>query len=105
MFLGERDSWSDESGAVSMPPKDSYELPTLDEIRGQSEDLEDLEGNLVWIEDDWYLDTDWTAIDAQGWQYSDNFWEHCRGRRALTSFTRRRKWVRHLTFDETKVTN
>lgn len=101
--MGERHSWSDVSGSISMPAKDDYELPTLEEISAQAEDFEHLDGKLQWIESDWHLDTDWAPLDAQGWQYSDNFWEQQKGRRALTSFTRRRKWVRHLTFEEASV--
>jgi hypothetical protein len=96
----ERNSWSDESGSVSMPPKDDFPIPTVAELTEL--DGENQNGKLVWVEEDWELDLKWTEVDQDGWEYSNQNWDNPRPSRVLGSFTRRRKWLRHLKLVETK---
>jgi hypothetical protein len=96
----ERNAWSDETGTVSMSPKDDFPVPTVTELTEL--ESENHTGSLVWIEEDWELDTVWTGVDQQGWEYRNQIWENPRPNRILGSFTRRRKWVRHLKLVETK---
>ncbi len=97
LLVGERKAWTDESGSISLPPKDLYQLPAV-------EDFEDLDhgdgstphGYFEWVDPNWKLDYDWTAVDPEGWEYYNNQWTNARPSRIMGSFTRRRKWVRNM---------
>ncbi|KAJ3323366.1 hypothetical protein HDV06_001886 [Boothiomyces sp. JEL0866] len=93
LLQNERKAWSDGTGTITLPSKDNYELPAV-------EDFTDLaavkSGKFEWIDEDWELDTKWTETDEQGWVYTNQSWGNPKPNRILGSFTRRRKWVRHM---------
>lgn len=97
----ERKAWTDESGAFPQHSKDNYRIPT-------AQDFTDLDlvaadgpiGVFEWIDDEWNLDFDWSEGDADGWVYFNQMWGQPRASRYMGSFTRRRKWIRHMKMKE-----
>lgn len=81
-----------------MHSKETFEIPSLEDLTDDKSHT----GVLEWIEDDWSLDTSWAATDLDGWEYYNQRWETPRATRMLGSFTRRRKWIRHLKLVENK---
>jgi hypothetical protein len=95
----ERKPWSDITGSIQYESKDTFATPTICELTDQSPS-ESPKGTVDWVEPDWELDMKFNEVDVDGWEYSNNKWENPRSTRILGSFTRRRKWARHLSFVE-----
>jgi hypothetical protein len=76
--------------------KDEFEIPTINELTDDS----NVRGEFKWVEEDWIIDSKWTSVDEEGWEYSNQRWENRRDSRVLGSFTRRRKWIRNLRLVE-----
>jgi hypothetical protein len=98
LFSGERKAWSDETGTVILQSKNDYELPTIEDFTDIDKSVagEAKEGVFEWIDEDWNVDYTWTDVDPEGWEYYNQRWENGRPSRMMGSFTRRRKWVRHM---------
>ncbi|KAJ3326406.1 peroxisome- protein [Blyttiomyces sp. JEL0837] len=82
----ERAPWSDETGNIQRPPKEMFELPTNET------------GTWTWVDPEWVIDMDWAEVDECGWQYSDHLWSLAKGKANLGSLTRRRAWMRKMSF-------
>jgi hypothetical protein len=78
-----------------MPSKDDFPIPSVAELTALDTE-EAQKGTFQWVEEDWHLDTKWTEVDQDGWEYSNQKWENPRPSRVIGSFTRRRRWIRHL---------
>lgn len=99
MLPHERSAWSDETGAITLAAKESYRLPTIHDFP----DLEDnydtaslSNGEFEWVDEEWNLDINWSEVDREGWEYCNQVWTNPRSSRQMNSFTRRRKWIRHM---------
>ncbi|ORY46870.1 hypothetical protein BCR33DRAFT_715283 [Rhizoclosmatium globosum] len=91
LFRSERAPWSDETGNITRPSKESYALPP------PSNGV----GSWSWVDLEWTLDFDWAiaGVDQkEGWQYSDHAWENGRAKCGVGSVTRRRAWMRRMRF-------
>ncbi|KAJ3240472.1 hypothetical protein HDU81_003613 [Chytriomyces hyalinus] len=105
MLVEERASWSNEAGTLKLIEKSAGNTPPLE--------------NHVWLDEDWTLDMEWCATDSDGWIYtwvtkirrlpfsfnrkmsalptcSDHNWMHPSSSAAITSLTRRRRWIRAM---------
>jgi hypothetical protein len=98
----ERGPWTDETGSIKYNPIHEFKIPSVAEITDWPPSATPY-GRLEWIEDSWQLDNEWSEVDEEGWQYYDNLWQSPKRNRAMGSFTRRRKHIRHLTFIEEVV--
>ncbi|KAJ3414824.1 hypothetical protein HDV05_005981 [Chytridiales sp. JEL 0842] len=86
LLRSERAAWSDETGSVTKPAKEEFELPSSDV------------GSWTWVDPDWRLDLGWAEVDEGGWRYTDHLWQIPKSKATLGSLTRRRCWVRDMKF-------
>ena len=98
MLPHERSAWSDETGAITLASKDAYRLPTIHDFPDLDDNTHEhtSSGIFKWIDDDWELDYEWSAVDNEGWEYCNHVWTDPRESRGMGTFTRRRKWIRHM---------
>ncbi|KAJ3249375.1 hypothetical protein HDU78_003161 [Chytriomyces hyalinus] len=82
MLVEERAAWSNEAGTLKLAEKSAGNAPPLE--------------NHVWLDEDWTLDMEWSATDSDGWIYTDHNWMHASSSAAITSLTRRRRWIRAM---------
>ena len=94
----ERNAWSDETGAITLASKETYRLPTVHDYPDLDDYIREYssKGFFEWVDDNWELDFEWSAVDREGWEYCNQVWTNPRESRGMGSFTRRRKWVRHM---------
>lgn len=95
MLPHERKAWSDETGAITLPTKEHYRLPTVDDYQDLDSSETSVTGDFEWV-DEWEIDYQWSDADTEGWTYCNQRWDNPRSYRVMNSFTRRRKWVRHM---------
>ena len=87
LLRSERKAWTDETGDIQRPDKDTYDLPSHD---------------WEWLEDSWTLDKKWyKGVDDDAWVYTDHNWEQAAVQSSMSSLTRRRKWVRTMQMKRT----
>ncbi|KAJ3303609.1 peroxisome- protein [Kappamyces sp. JEL0829] len=97
----ENQRWWAGNGTVSLPSKDHYELPTIEDFTDLDKSAVSATAVFEWIDEDWEVDYKWTDVDPQGWEYYNQRWENGKSSRVMGSFTRRRKWVRHMRLVDT----
>ncbi|KAI9312992.1 integral peroxisomal membrane peroxin-domain-containing protein [Zopfochytrium polystomum] len=84
LLQGERDAFSDASGAAVARPTSDAEPPAG---RGPG---------WAWSDAAWTVDFAWARTDAEGWVYSDHQWGAPSDRQGVAALTRRRRWVRKM---------
>ncbi|KAJ3196090.1 peroxisome- protein [Irineochytrium annulatum] len=93
LLRSERPPWSDETGAIPRPSKETFELPANDPA-----------GTWAWVDPDWKADLGWTdQLDEGGWSYTDHVWAVPKGKAAVGSLTRRRAWIRQMKMTPNRV--
>ncbi|KAI8895180.1 integral peroxisomal membrane peroxin-domain-containing protein [Globomyces pollinis-pini] len=96
LLSSERSSWTDETGTIKLSNKEDYEIPTAETLGELVPNSAHHKGVISWIDNEWEVDVEWTGTDEDGWEYTNQIWQQPRSSRTMGSFTRRRKWVRHL---------
>ncbi|KAI9346390.1 Peroxin/Dysferlin domain-containing protein [Zopfochytrium polystomum] len=91
LLSGERQGWSDAAGNTVPGPLAGKEPPSVD--------------GWEWDADAWTLDHSWTATDANGWVYTDHYWEDPLPTAGMVSLTRRRRWIRRMRKSSPTTTN
>ncbi|KAI9206137.1 integral peroxisomal membrane peroxin-domain-containing protein [Polychytrium aggregatum] len=87
LLESERAAWSDEAGIVRYAAKDSFSLPRENNVEW------------TWVEPTWTVSNSWAGhfgTDPEGWQYTDNVWSNQSSTPSVSTFTRRRMWIRQM---------
>ena len=85
-MLTELSHFSDMTGQLAAP-KESFKLQS---------------SMFQWV-DEWKVDKSFREVDSDGWEYGDANWQNWKRKPSWNSFTRRRKWIRQMQLQKSKL--